>query len=151
MIKNLLICVSNFFVKLRKYRFSPGEVLILCPKCLQSKDCTRDILGGHPECERCGRCDVGKLLNLAEKEKVNIIFVQGGRLAVKTARSSKFKAIIAIACNYELAAGLMKIPFKPVIAVKNIISNGPCIETGVNIDEVINGIRIFTTSEKNRV
>ncbi|MEA3347003.1 MAG: DUF116 domain-containing protein [Candidatus Auribacterota bacterium] len=149
MIKNLLIGVNNFFVKLRKYDFSPGEVLILCPKCLQSRDCNRNILGDHPKCEMCGKCDVGRLLKLAKKEKVNIAFVQGGRLAVKTARSSKFKAIIAIACNYELTAGLMKVPLKPVIAVKNILSNGPCVETGVNIDEVINGIRIFTSSEKS--
>jgi len=67
---------------------------------------------------------------------VNLKFATGGGMAVKLVRDPGVKAVVAIACEKELFMGLLTTIPKPVLAVKNLLPHGPCVNTGVSIQNV---------------
>ncbi|MBN2189960.1 MAG: DUF116 domain-containing protein [Candidatus Aureabacteria bacterium] len=144
MLKDLILRINNYRVRNRKYGFKPSEILILCPKCLQSLECGKDILSDPGSCCRCGKCSVADVVKISEDMKVNIAFAPGGRLACSYAKDKAYKAVVAVACPFELVAGIIKTFPKPVYAVRNITSKRPCVETKVAPEEIIYGIGVFT-------
>ncbi len=144
MFKNLILRINNYRVKSGKYGFKASEILVLCPKCLQNPECAKDILSDPYSCGRCGRCNISDLVKISETMKVGIAVAPGGRLACSYAKDKAYKAVVAVACPFELVAGIIKTFPKPVYAVRNITPKGPCIETKVDPEEIIYGIGVFT-------
>ncbi|MCK9554482.1 DUF116 domain-containing protein [bacterium] len=144
MFKDLVLRINNYRVRNRKYGFKPSEILVLCPKCLQNPECGKDILSDSGSCCRCGKCSVADVVKISEDMKVNTAFAPGGRLACSYAKDKAYKAVVAVACPFELVAGIIKTFPKPVYAVRNITPKGPCIETKVDPEEIIYGIGVFT-------
>jgi len=111
-------------------------LLLLLPSCLQSSQCERKITRDVRECRRCGRCKVKDILDLADKYGVRCAVATGGRLAVELARDRGVKAVLAVACEKELQAGMAAIFPKPALGVINLRPNGPCTDTDVDLAEV---------------
>jgi len=131
-----LVKLMNSVTRVRRARCKPGELLLLLPACLQDSACERKITRDVGECRRCGRCKVKDVLDLADKYGVRCAVATGGRLAVDLARDRGVKAVVAIACEKELQAGMLAVFPKPALGVINLRPNGPCTDTDVDLAEV---------------
>ncbi len=131
-----LVKVFNAVTRLRRSRCRPGELLILVPSCLQNSECTATVRTDISACRRCGKCKVKDIVELAERYGVRCAVATGGRLALEMARDKGVKAVIAVACEKELRAGMKSVFPKPGLGIFNLRPNGPCKDTDVDLDEV---------------
>jgi len=88
------------------------------------------------------------MVKLCDELGVHLCVATGGGVAVKRARDPKIKAIVAIACAKELCMGIFMTLPKPVLAVKNILTNGPCVDTGVCIEDVRSALESLIAQDK---
>ncbi len=117
-------------------RLPSARLLVLLPHCLQSSECEKNIIHDVHKCARCGKCDVAAILDLCDELEVKCLVVGGGREAVRLTKASGIKAIVACACEKELAEGIRAAFPKPVLAVRNGRPNGPCKDTRVKVSEL---------------
>lgn len=136
MIRRLVIRVNNAVVRRRRVRAAPEQLLLLGPHCLQQHLCERPVKDDMTQCARCGRCRVADLVVLCEEYGIRGCLAGGGRQAVAAVRHPQVKAVVAVACDRELCAGIMAAFPKPVLAVPNQLPNGPCRDTTVDINAV---------------
>lgn len=138
---SVLVRMMNGVTKLRRARCKPEELLVLLPSCLQNSQCKQRVTTNIQECLRCGRCKLKNVLELCEGYGVRCAMATGGRLALKMARDEAVKAVIAVACEKELKAGMIGVFPKPGFGVVNLRPNGPCTDTDVDLDELDEAIR----------
>ena len=84
-------------------------------------------------CKRCGGCDIGSLVTLAEEIGFHFFVVTGGTLARQTVKNIRPKAVLAIACERDLTSGIQDVYPLPAVGVMNIRPNGPCYNTHVDM------------------
>jgi len=135
--------LNNALVKLRRQRFQPGEVLLLFSSCLQKSSCQCNVRTALDNCQRCGGCPVGALLDMAEELGTQAFIATGGRLAAEKARHESVKAVVAVACCKELSEGLRATFPKPTVLVELGTPNGPCKDTCVDVAEVRRAVERF--------
>ena len=128
--------LNNSFLKAIKTKFGPSHILILLPHCLQNTDCGIRITTDIHKCEKCGKCDIGRLAMLSEKYNIPIAIATGGTLARKIIVENKPKFIIAIACQRDLVEGLREVFPIPVYGVLNDRPEGPCFNTRVTVEKI---------------
>ncbi|MFO7151649.1 MAG: DUF116 domain-containing protein [Bacillota bacterium] len=143
LIKSSYIEVNNNLVKAKNYRLKPADVLILAPHCLQRWDCPYKITADVKNCRRCGRCDISKLIALAEERGVHMAVATGGTLARKIVMDLRPKAIVAIACERDLSEGILDTNPIPVLGILNIRPEGPCVNTKVDVKKVKEALEFF--------
>ena len=80
-IRASFIEVNNQLFRQKEKRVQPQELLILAPVCLQNADCRQKVTNDVRQCRRCGRCNIGGLLKLADKYGVNLAVATGGTKA----------------------------------------------------------------------
>lgn len=141
--KGALVKINNWHVNKRQIKVKPDEILVLCPRCLQNHACPQDLITDANNCKQCGRCQVMELVALCKELGVRLHFATGGGMAIKLAKAHEIKVIVAIACEKELFYGILSTLPKPVLAVKNILPHGPCLDTGVAVNEVRSAIEKF--------
>ncbi len=120
----------------RKVRVAACELLLLLPHCLKQTACGRNVLHDLNECARCGRCPLASLLDLKDRHGVRLHIARGGREAIAEARRPEIKAILSIACEKELAAGILAVWPKKVVAIPNTRPEGICKNTSVDVAQV---------------
>ena len=143
MINRTLIAINNLSVKLRRTRCRPDQLLVLFSRCLQRSDCDRKLAEDLSNCRRCGRCAVKGFLDLAAKYGIRVYIATGGRQATALAKSPDVKAIVAVACEKELRAGVFASLPKAVLARTIAWPCGPCKDTVVQLDVVEEAVRWF--------
>ena len=146
------IAVSNLLFSRLGIRVPADRLLVVTPHCLQLATCphkiTRDPMGN---CQRCGGCDIGALVALAEEKGFHFFVVTGGTLARQTVKKIRPKVVLAIACERDLTSGIQDVYPLPAVGVMNIRPNGPCYNTHVDMEQVRREIdRILLTDEENR-
>ena len=151
-IEQSFIAVSNQIFHQRHIRVPADRLLVVTPHCLQLATCshkiTRDPMGN---CQRCGGCDIGALVALAEEKGFHFFVVTGGTLARQTVKKIRPKVVLAIACERDLTSGIQDVYPLPAVGVMNIRPNGPCYNTHVDMEQVRREIdRILLTDEENR-
>lgn len=119
-----------------KGRGQAEKILILTPSCLQNKDCKNNVVEDAQNCLKCGKCKVKDLLALSEKYKISLAVATGGRLARQVLSETKADTVIAVACEKELASGIIDTYPIAVHAVINQRPFGPCVNTDVGVQEV---------------
>lgn len=134
--KTTLLKLNNWLGNKRNIKVKPQEILVLCPRCLQNHTCKQDLISDVHNCKKCGLCSVKEIVELCDRYGVEMRFATGGGMAVKLAKQRHIKAIVAIACAKELCMGIMFTMPKTVFAVENVTPNGPCLDTGVNVENV---------------
>lgn len=145
--RSIFIGLNNKLVSIDEYSIKGSDILVLIPHCIQKSFCPHRITTNIENCKRCGKCSINDLIKLKEEFGVNIRVVTGGTLARKVIKDLRPKAIVAIACERDLAGGLYEVRDLPVIAVKNKRPEGPCLNTTVDIDEVRAAIKHFLYKE----
>lgn len=132
--------VNNKLTMSNHFSLRPNEVLVLLPQCLQAADCNHRLTNNVNNCERCGKCDVARLLDIFDKYGLDAWVVPGGTLARELVRAKKPKVVLAIACERELSSGIADIHPTPVVSIINERPNGPCVETRApceSVDEIL--------------
>lgn len=142
-LRRAFIEVSNHLVGIRGIKARGDQVLILLPHCIQKADCEYKVTTDVDNCRRCGRCTIDGLLKLKEKYGCHIAVATGGTLARKVVKEFRPKAIVAVACERDLASGIQDTYPMPVVGVLNIRPEGPCVNTLVDVDEVEKAILRF--------
>lgn len=136
MFSRLLISLNNLFTRLRRIKVSPENLLLLVPRCLQKNGCAQTLGEVIDDCNACGQCGVTDLLALRDEFGIHCSVAGGGKEARAFVRNPQVKAVVAIACEKELAQGILAVFPRPVLGVLNIQTNGPCRNTQVNPDHV---------------
>ena len=113
-----------------------GKMLLLLPRCLQNSKCSQDIMSDIQNCKRCGDCQISDVLLIAKPDKVAITVVGGGRRALEKVKEIAPDSVIAVACEKELIDGIKEIQGIPVLALENLRPNGPCLNTGLDIERL---------------
>ncbi len=130
-----LIIGLNNLIRARKQRnYAPEKVMLLFSHCLQNSKCPQKIIHSLSECKRCGKCVVKDILELSERYAVKCAVASGSEMAMEKVYSNNLDAVIAIACEKELAGGIKEIlPKKPIVlAIPNTRPYGPCKDCGVD-------------------
>lgn len=144
MFRRALIRLNNTLVRWRRVRAAPQEVLVLLPHCLHRDTCPRNVARDVSECLRCGQCSMADLVKARDEYGVACGVVGGGRQALLQARQASVKAIVAVACERELVAGIVAAFPKPVLGVLNRAPEGPCRNTQVDVGAVLAAVETFT-------
>ena len=136
-IERSFIAVSNQIIHQQHIKVPANRLLVVTPHCLQLASCphkiTRDPMAN---CKRCGGCDIGSLVTLAEEIGFHFFVVTGGTLARQTVKNIRPKAVLAIACERDLTSGIQDVYPLPAVGVMNIRPNGPCYNTHVDMNLV---------------
>ncbi len=148
-IERSFIAVSNQIIHQQHLKVPADRLLVVTPHCLQLASCphkiTRDPLGN---CQRCGRCDIGALVALAEEMGFHFFVVTGGTLARQTVKKIRPQAVLAIACERDLTSGIQDVYPLPAVGVLNLRPNGPCYNTHVDIAAVRREIEAILLDEE---
>ncbi|HEX37384.1 MAG TPA: DUF116 domain-containing protein [Candidatus Cloacimonetes bacterium] len=128
--------VNDTFIRSMRKKFKAKDVLILLPHCLQSTECKIRITTDPSNCIRCMKCDIGKVLKLAEKYNVEVAIATGGTLARRIIIDKKPNIIIAVACYRDLVSGIRDTYPIMTMGILNLRPEGPCINTKVEIDKL---------------
>lgn len=147
-IENSYIKIINQMTVASGEKFAANDILILAPHCLQNVSCPHKITVDVNNCQRCGRCSINGLLNIAENRGVQLVVVTGGTFARKFAKDLNPKVIIAIACERDLTSGIQDIQGIPVIGVLNERPNGPCYNTSVQLCKIEQAVDYFIKNDE---
>lgn len=140
-IEQTFIDINNQMVRLMGRRFRPEKLLLLMPHCIQFDNCKIKVTRNVRNCAGCGKCEIGDLLSLSDEFGVNLFISTGGTVARRKVYEDMPDAVIAVACERDLTSGVMDAYPLPVLAIVNKRPRGYCMETGVSIGDVRNGIR----------
>lgn len=130
-IMHSFISVNNELVRAEAGRYTPDQVLLLMPHCLQNSKCDRRLTYDINNCVRCGKCPIAGLLDLHDKYGVNLAIATGGTIARRIVVQMRPRMIIAVACYRDLASGIQDTFPLPVFGVLNERPHGPCLDTTV--------------------
>jgi hypothetical protein len=148
-VKRSFIAVNNALVSAEGLRTRGGTVLLLLPHCLQETSCPNRITGGLIEnCERCGKCVIAGLLELAHDNGLALAVATGGTLARRVIGEVHPEAIVAVACETDLTTGIQDSYPLPVYGILNERPRGPCVDTTVDLDAVRDAIRLFSAKRR---
>ncbi|CCO07184.1 DUF116 domain-containing protein [Desulforamulus hydrothermalis] len=142
-IKNSFIEVNNELVRTNQQALRPEQILLLAPHCLQESHCPHKVTHDINNCRRCGKCKVADLLMLRDKYGIRVGVATGGTLARKFVKEYRPRAIVAVACERDLASGIQDCSPIPVLGVLNDRPYGPCFNTSVNIAGVSRAVEFF--------
>ena len=126
------VAVSNQIVRNTRLKVPADRLLVVTPHCLQKASCPHKITRDPNNCKRCGGCDVGAMVTLAEEMGFNFFVVTGGTLARQIVKKLRPKAVLAVACERDLTSGIQDVY---PLGVMNIRPNGPCYNTHVDMED----------------
>lgn len=135
-IRTSYVHVNNSFIRSLKKRYSPQDILLLLPHCLQNADCNIRLTFDILKCQRCGKCDLAEICRLVEKFGIKAAIATGGTLARKIVIENRPKFIIAIACDRDLVDGMREVFPVPIFGLLNERPEGPCINTRVAAEKI---------------
>lgn len=142
-VRRSFIKVNNELTLGRKEKFTPNEILVLLPHCIQNASCPLRLSYNPESCKRCGKCPVGDLLVLKEKYGVHLAVATGGSIARRLVVDLKPRMIIAVACERDLTSGIQDTYPLPVFGILNSRPDGPCRNTQVAISLVEEALVFF--------
>lgn len=138
-----IIDLNNRLVRAGGYSYRAKKILLLLPHCLQIDECDIRITHNINNCERCGRCEIKDLIQIAEDNNLTLSVATGGNLARRIVSDIKPEAIVAVACERDLSSGIVDSYPLPILGIPNERPFGPCINTRVDLSKVKEAIEFF--------
>jgi len=146
-IRASFVQVNNDIVQAERSTFSPEEILLLMPHCLQNSLCKYRLTYNINNCRRCGECQIADLLDFSESFGVKLAIATGGTIARRIVVQNRPRLIIAVACERDLSSGIQDTYPIPVFGILNERPHGPCLDTRVPLPQLELAIRSFLRSE----
>lgn len=140
--QRIVISLNNKLV--RGQKISTKKILLLLPHCLQLDECNIRLTHNIYNCERCGRCRIRDLIEMADEKHLDLFVATGGTLARKIVTEIRPGAIVAVACERDLSGGLADTYPIPIIGISNERPCGPCLNTQVDLEKVKEAISFFS-------
>ena len=141
------IAISNIIFSRHKFKAKGSDLLVITPHCLQLASCPRKITRDPNNCKRCGGCNIGDLMNMADEFGFTFFVATGGTLARQIIVEKRPKIVVAIACERDLMSGIQDVYPLPAVGILNIRPNGPCYNTKVDLEEVRNAIKAIISDD----
>ena len=145
-IRYFYIELNNIVVESYNKKYNPKDIMILLPHCLQNSQCGLKVTSDPELCRQCGKCKIGMLLKYAKENGISLFVATGGTVARNIVKKTKPGIIISVACERDLMSGISDIKGIPVIGIINKQPNGPCINTDVDVEGLIEKIRQITVN-----
>lgn len=142
-VRRSFIKVNNELVLAARRPVAPRQLLLLLPHCVQSSLCPRRLRHKADLCARCGKCQVGELLNLRDRYGIQFAIATGGTIARRIVVQTRPRCIVAVACERDLTSGIQDSYPLPVFGVLNQRPCGPCLDTLVPLAGLEESIRLF--------
>lgn len=140
--QRFIIDLNNKLVK--RERHKTKRILLLLPHCLQIDECTIRLTHNIYNCERCGRCEIKDLIQIADENHLALFVATGGSLARRIVNEVKPEAVVAVACENDLSSGIVDIYPLPILGITNERPFGPCLNTRVDLAKVKEAIEFFS-------
>lgn len=147
-VRNSFVNVNNALVRAVPRMTPPEQILVLLPRCMQHSECPYRVTEDVRACHGCGRCPLAQLIELQDRYGFAMRLVTGGSLARRQVKEIQPRGIVAVACEYEMVAGVEDVLKIPVIGVLNERPEGPCKNTRVDVAEVEAAVRFFLGSRQ---
>lgn len=142
-LRRSFVALNNSHVEKLHLNLRPSEILLLMPHCLQWCECEVRVTGDVSLCKRCGRCPIGSLLGLSERSGIPLAVATGGTLARRIVKEKRSRAVVAVACERDLADGILDTYPLPAFGIVNARPFGPCFNTQVDLAQVEEAIRLL--------
>ncbi len=150
-IHETFIDINNQLVMGQRHGFNPERILILMPHCIQDIDCKIKVTLDIENCLMCGKCEIKSLRELAKEFNIKMFVSSGGTMARRIVKEKRPEAIVAVACERDLASGIQDAYPLPVIGIINKRPKGYCVSTGVDVKRVGDAMRhLLSLSPKSR-
>jgi hypothetical protein len=128
--------------RVRTFAASTSSVLVLVPHCLQCSECAIRVTADFSRCRACGRCDLGVLREMADRDpELHVAVATGGEAARQIVKKLRPRLIIAVACERDLTHGICDVGQIPVLGIINRRPNGPCKDTRVDTDRILEAVQ----------
>ena len=116
-----------------------AERAIFMPHCMRASDkCKAPMTEEGYQCLKCGACPIGKIKAEAERmEYGGFYIVPGGSMVFKIMARKKYKAILGVACYYELADSMEKASLYRIPSQGVPLSRDGCKDTLVSVEPVV--------------
>jgi len=141
--KRQFIAFNNRLVRQELRARRPRRLLVLLPFCVQQRLCPHHIAWRIENCRRCGRCPVGPLRDLCERYDVELRMTLRSRFAPQFVKETRPDLVLAVACEHELVAGILRVAPCPCYGIMNRRPEGFCRNTQVDVAEVARALRRF--------
>jgi uncharacterized protein len=136
-IKYIHIEIRNAMYEEQYKKIPIKDRMIFLPHCSRnSQKCiaTQDDTGLH--CKHCGKCELTKAIKIAEKYGYEHIYiVPGGTMLKKIIMEKRPKAVIGVACFYEINLGFDLLKGTGMIAQGVLLKKDGCKDTVLNLEE----------------
>jgi len=142
-IRRSFIEINNELVRSSSFKAPPKRILILMPHCIQRDICPYRITVAVNNCRQCGKCDFNELTKVADRFGIEMTVATGGTLARRVVVETNPELIVGVACERDLASGIVDTYPIPVIGVLIDRPEGPCVNTRVNVDLVNDALETF--------
>lgn len=133
-VRGFYIHVNNVIVQSTKGKYKPQEIIVLLPHCLQHSTCGYKITSDIDNCKRCGKCSICEIARITKERGIKALVVTGGTVARNIITQYAPKIVLSVACERDLASGIVDTWNIPVIGVLNSRPDGPCKNTVVDIE-----------------
>jgi len=142
-VRSSFVKVNNDLVSSQAKQYTPKELLLLMPHCLQKSKCKMRLTYSIHNCKRCGKCPIDGLISLSEHYGIHLAVATGGTIARRIVVQRRPRLILAVACERDLASGIQDTYPLPVYGILNLRPNGPCLDTNVSLEALEGAIRKF--------
>lgn len=138
--------VDEIYIKLKNEtnkelfaRTQFSERLLFLPQCLRNTEKCRAPLGSEGyECQNCGRCIIAEVKRQAVAlGYAGVYIVPGGSMVRKIVKRRKPKAVLGIACNFELAEGAEKIGMMRIACQGVPLLRDGCKDTLADLEQIL--------------
>lgn len=143
LVDDVYISVKNR-LNLKAYSSVPRNKRVLfLPQCLRnSQKCIAEFTDSGYICQRCGACDIPKILDVAEGLGYSIYIVPGGSMVLNIVKDKKPKAVAGVGCYQEVEEAIAKISLLNIPSQGIPLSKDGCKDTEVDLERVFMVLRI---------
>lgn len=120
-----------------------NQRVVLLPQCLRAKDCPAEIGKFGYKCQKCGRCNIAKIMQQTKDLGYKGTFIlPGGSIAQNILIELKPKASLGVACTKELVLGSYLCEKVGVIGQGIKLLKDGCIDTVVDMKALNKALKI---------
>ena len=114
------------------------ERVLFLPQCMRnSEKCQAKNTDMGYVCTHCGACGISKIKKEAESLGYQVFIVPGGRMVYKIVKSVRPKALVGVACPFELAEAMEKLSAVGMLGQGILLEKDGCRNTQVNVENTI--------------
>ena len=120
-----------------------SERILFISHCLRkTPECPAPMTDEGYVCQRCGACDIDKIIGEAETLGYRSFIVPGGSMVYKICEKYRPRAAFGVACYYELEEAISKLARSGVPTRAVPLSKAGCVNTKVDVERVKKTLKI---------